>query len=67
MRIVYTILYSKYQKDGYSNSFVDTVYFTNMDKAVNYLKSKGYIFSQDDMYVRYPNETAEIIGLEEER
>ncbi|MBZ8174772.1 hypothetical protein [Staphylococcus delphini] len=67
MKVVYTILYSEYQKGGYSNSFVDTVYFTNMDKAVNYLKSKGYIFSQDDMYVRYPNETAEIIGLEEER
>ncbi|MDK3667911.1 hypothetical protein O0A02_00435 [Staphylococcus pseudintermedius] len=67
MKVVYTILYSEYQKDGYSNSFVDTVYFTNMDKAISYLKGKCYIFSQDDTYISYPNKTAEIIGLEEER
>ncbi|MDU5817255.1 hypothetical protein [Staphylococcus epidermidis] len=62
MSDIYIILYTDQSCIDEDRSWVEEIYFTDKNKVIKYLKDKGYVHEQDDMYVMSWTE-AEIIPL----
>lgn len=62
MSNIYIILYKDQSCVYEDNAWVDELYFTDKNEAINHLKDNGYKHEQDDIYVLSWNE-AEIISL----
>ncbi|MGE6949160.1 hypothetical protein [Staphylococcus hominis] len=62
MSDIYIIFYTDQSCIDGDRSWVEEVYFTDKNKAIEYLKDNGYAHEQDDTYVMLWTE-AEIILL----
>lgn len=61
---IYIILYSEHELADCYSTYSDGVYFTNKEKAINYLETNRYKHICDDKYKVDFNLHAEILKIE---
>lgn len=51
MSNIYIILYTDQSCIDEDRSWIEEVYFTDKNKAIEYLEDKGYVHGEDNIYV----------------